>query len=473
MRVTRRELLAGGAAAVALGTAGIYELVDRLGRTPTRRLPPADRAPEQTLLHGQRVIEDEGVEVVVPPLHHQLVTARLRVQPQRADLRTAQAELEAALVGLDRRFESSARGLGVTVAWGLPYFRRYVPREAELHLPVDRRATTSPARPVRAVIDAIRFPSDPDDLLLEENDLAVLLRSDELEHVTEGARAIFGELDGILEMTSIRKGFAGGGFDGGQSLPKRMAVAAGIPGADLIPDTSELFLGFTSTQKAGLGPLGIANYETLGLVDLGPRDYFRFGTSMHVSHIYENLEAWYLNFDFGERVTTTFSPERKAKPGTQTVPQDPEDIADSSRVAEDFERYGAIGHSAAIQTSSRLQRDVVAADGTVYKKGTAIPQRVDFNTLDNPFFWSATPDRDGQQREAAAGVHFVVFNPTSDDFHRNRLAMDGVLPDGTRLPLEAGSRGQGLNSVLRATHRQNFLVPPRSRRSFPLVELLN
>ncbi len=472
MRLTRRELLAGGAATAALGAAGIYELVDRFGRTPKRRLPPADQAPEQNLLHGQRVIEDEGVEVVVPPLHHQVVTARLRVEPRRAELRAAQADLEEALRGLDREFESSALGLGVTVAWGLPYFRNYVQKPAEQHLPIDRRATTAPERPVRAVIDAIRFPSDPDELLLEENDVAVLLRSDELEHVTEGARAIFEELDGILETTSIRKGFAGGGFDGGQSLPKKMAVAAGVPGADLIPDTSELFLGFTSTQKAGLGPLGIANYETLGLVDLGPRGYFRSGTSMHVSHIYENLEAWYLNFDFGERVTTTFSPGQKAEPGTQTVPQDPEDIADSDQVARDFDRFGAIGHSAAIQTTSRLQRDVVAADGTVYGKGTAIPQRVDFNTLDNPFFWSASPERDGQQEGPAAGVHFVVFNPTSDDFHRNRLAMDGVLPDGTRLPLEPSARGQGLNSVLRTTHRQNFLVPPRQRRSFPLVELL-
>ena len=71
---------------------------------------------------------------------------------------------------------------------------------------------------------------------------------------------------------------------------------------------------------------------------------------------------------------------------------------------------------------------------------------------------------------AAAGIHFVVFNPSSDDFHRNRLAMDGVLPDGT-LPLEPRDRNQGFNSILRTTHRQNFLVPPRSRRSFPLVEL--
>ena len=70
-----------------------------------------------------------------------------------------------------------------------------------------------------------------------------------------------------------------------------------------------------------------------------------------------------------------------------------------------------------------------------------------------------------------AGVHFVVFNPSGDDFERNRLAMDGVLPDGTKLEVNARSRAQGFNSVLTTTHRQNFLVPPRLHRSFPLAEL--
>jgi hypothetical protein len=69
-------------------------------------------------------------------------------------------------------------------------------------------------------------------------------------------------------------------------------------------------------------------------------------------------------------------------------------------------------------------------------------------------------------------VHFVVFNPTSDDFHRNRLAMDGHLPDGTVLKMEQRSEGQGFNAVLQTTHRQNFLVPPRAHRALPLAELL-
>jgi len=99
--------------------------------------------------------------------------------------------------------------------------------------------------------------------------------------------------------------------------------------------------------------------------------------------------------------------------------------------------------------------------------GTAIPQRADFNTLDNPFAWSADGSGSG---DPAAGVHFVVFNPTSDDFHRVRNAMDGVLPDGTTLQFEPRAEGQGFNSILRTTRRQNFLVPPRAHRSFPLSE---
>jgi hypothetical protein len=138
----------------------------------------------------------------------------------------------------------------------------------------------------------------------------------------------------------------------------------------------------------------------------------------------------------------------------------------------DYRSYRAIGHSASLQPATRLQRNVRGADGTLYTKGTAIPHRADFNTLDNPFAWSSDPARDRMSIEPAAGVHFVVFHPTSDDFHRARLAMDGVMPDGTRLRFPPRARGQGLNSVLHTTHRQNFLVPPRGHRSFPLAELL-
>ena len=466
MRLTRRQLVAGGAAA-GLAAGGIYELVDQLTGSPSR--PAAGPAPEeQHVLQGVRVVEDNAVEVVVPPLHHELVTATVKTGETRSELVEAQKTLEDALAKLERSFPPTPAGLGITVAWGLPYFRRYVPALAERHIPIDRRATKSKSRPVRVLLDAIRFPSDPDETILEQNDVAVLLRSDSLDHVTEGAKALFTDLE-LFEVTSIRKGFAGGGFDGGQSLPKRMAVAAQVPGSFLIPDRSELFLGFTSTQKAGLGPPKIANLEELGYSEGG---YFAQGTHLAVSHITEDLEAWYVNFPHAERVATVFRPSLHVGEDVLTVPQGPRDVVDTGRVKRDFARTKQIGHSAALQTASRLATTAVGASGTVYGPGTAIPHRADFNTLDNPFFWSAHPERDGMSDTPAAGVHFAVFNPSSDDFNRGRLAMDGVLPDGTRLPFAPRDRGQGFNSILRTTHRQNFLVPPRRHRSFPLVELL-
>src|ERR687895_65277 len=463
MPLTRRDLLAG-AAGVAVAAGGVYELVDRLTRSPERTAPLVSRRREQHVLDGARIVQDNGVEVVVPPLYHQVITGLVNVPDSPASLLEAQRELEEALGRVE-----AEEGLGVTVAWGLPYFRRYVPGPAERELPTDLRASRVKQRGVAALTDAIRFPSDPAEAILEQNHLAVLLRADGRDLVERGAEELL-RLE-LVQPTSIRTGFAGGGFDGGRSLPKRMALAAGVPGAELIPDTAELFLGFTSTQKAGLGPPRIANLETLGYTDAAG-GYFEGGTHMSLSHIHEDVEAWYINFDFRERVDTTFRPNIEAPAGTQTIPQGPEAVAGPEEVTSDFRRLGRIGHSSSLQTTSRLQEDVRGSDGVIYRKGTAVPHRADFNTLDNPFLWSADPTGDGMAKGPAARVPFVVFNPTSDDFNRTRLAMDGVLPDGTRLPFQPRARGQGLNSVLRTTHRQNFLVPPRRHRSFPLVELL-
>jgi hypothetical protein len=452
MKATRRGVIVGAAGVVA-GASGLYALVERLTETPRR--PPASASPrgvEQHLLDGVVVQQDNGVDVLVPPLHHELVTARVAVD--EADAADAGRALENALASLDAAYPGTPAGLGVTVAWGLPYFRRLVPAQWERLQPVDRRAE----RP--ALFDAIRFPSDPEDTLLEQHDVAVLLRSDSLDHIAHAEQALFDD-EGVLQRTTIRKGFAGGG------LPRKMALAAGVSGAELIPEQAELFLGFTSTLAHNLGAGRIANLETLGIVAI-PEGYFVGGTHMHVSHIFENLQGWYVDIDHEARVDTMFRPGLAVPPGKLTVAQDPANVANVASLSRDYHSRGVIGHSSSVQPASRLQRQFVAADGEVYEKGTAIPQRADFNTLDNPVFWSA----DGSHsEEPAPGVHFVVFNPSSDDFRRVRLAMDGVLPDGTVLEFAPRAEGQGLNSVLHTTRRQNFLVPPRAHRSFPLAGL--
>jgi hypothetical protein len=467
VKLTRRELLGA-----ALGAAGVYELIDRLAAAPARAAAlPVAHVPEQHVIQGLRVVVDDGVQVFEPPLHHQVVTATLRVDETPASLAEARAELERRLQELDDRYPSTPAGLGVTVGWGLPYFRRYVPGQAARHIPVDRRASATLRRRVRALEDAKPFPSDPADLLLERNDLAVLLRSDSRERVQEAASSLFGDKGGPFRVTSIRRGFAGGGFSGGQSLPKKMATAAGVPGADLIPDRAELFLGFTSTQAHQPGRERISNLETLGLADLGPDGYFRHGTHMHVSHLFEDLEAWYLNFTHQQRVDTMFRPGLKVDPRTLSVRQGARDTQSAAQVTRDYHRVRVIGHSGSMQPVARLDRDLRGPDGVLYEKGTPIPHRADFNTLDNPFAWTARPQRDRFAESPAAGLHFVIFNPTSDDFRRGRLAMDGVMPGGKVLRFPQGSRGQGFNAVLTTTHRQNFLVPPRAHRSFPLSEL--
>ena len=151
---------------------------------------------------------------------------------------------------------------------------------------------------------------------------------------------------------------------------------------------------------------------------------------MHLSHLDEQLDTWYQLFDFDERVDTVFRPGlRRATTARRRCRQAPGRRRDSR--ADRAAASDAIGRSATAPRSRRpraCRRITSRRTGPSTAKGTAIPHRADFNTLDNPFFWSADPTRDGMSDQPSAGVHFVVFNPTSDDFERVRNAMDGVFP---------------------------------------------
>ena len=70
----------------------------------------------------------------------------------------------------------------------------------------------------------------------------------------------------------------------------------------------------------------------------------------------------------------------------------------------------------------------------------------------------------------------MAFSATSNVFHQYRFAMDARDDRGRPLPANIGHdrdvASHAFNRLVQASHRQNFLVPPRVRRSFPLVELL-
>jgi len=432
---------------------------------------------EQHVVPGLRITTDNGVEIVVPPLYHEIVTARLTPEAGRS-LSAAQDELRLALHEIEEGHVVGPSGLLVTVAWGTSYFRRHLPRLRDGrrfpdYLPVDHEASRRLRRRVPALVGAIRFPSDPETTVLERNDLVVLIRSDVRSHVTTARERLLARMHGIVEPTSFRSGFVGAG------LPKRFATAAGVPGADAIPDDAQLFLGFTSTQRSALGPTRIANFETLrGVTDQWPGGYFRHGTVMHLSHVFEDLDAWYADRDYLFRVWAAFRPGLTPPEGTQTLAENDSVVQTEADVIEGFANQGIVGHSASLQPVSRLSSETVDNYGERYAAGTALVQRADFNTLENPFGWTADKRADGWEAGPAAGLHFVSFTATASIFERVRSAMDGHYPNGETI--RGGAQGAvlasrdpelGFNSILRTTHRQNFLVPPRARRSFPLAEL--
>ena len=437
-----------------------------LARPPVAKSPPL----EQHIDPGVRISTDNGVEIVVPPLYHELLTARLTTASGRS-LLAARDELRLALHDIEEGHVVGPSGLLVTVAWGLPYFRSHVPRLRDGrrfpdYLPVDLQASRRLGRRVPVLVDAVRFPSDPETTVLESNDVVVLLRSDVRSHVTAARERLLDRLKGVLQPTSVRAGFVGAG------LPKRFATAAGIPGSDAIPDEAQLFLGFTSTQRSALGPTRIANLESLrGVTDQWPDGYFRHGTVMHLSHVFEDLDGWYSG-DFLFRVWATFRPGITPPDGTRTLPEDASVVQTEKDVLDGLVNQGIIGHSASLQPVSRLASATVDNYGERYEAGTALVQRADFNTLENPFGWTADKRADRWRAEPAAGLHFVSFTATASIFERVRRAMDGHYPDGKSTGLDPHDEELGLNSILRTTHRQNFLVPPRAQRSFPLAELV-
>jgi hypothetical protein len=154
-----------------------------------------------------------------------------------------------------------------------------------------------------------------------------------------------------------------------------------------------------------------------------------------------------------------------------TVTADPP-VQNEANVFQDVQKYRDYGHSGSMQPTNRLQTATTSNYGHVYPAGTAVSNRGDFSTLDNPFFYTSDPIDDHYSSQKAAGLHFLIFVPTIENFNRTRLAMDGHYPDGKTVGFSPRSPNAGLNSVVYTTHRQNYLIPPRSHRSFPLAEFL-
>lgn len=483
-RVSRRAFLRGAGLSVgAISARGLYSFLDTVAAAERRPAGPvpAKRRREQYLVDGIGTTVDNGVTVLIPPLFHEIITARIAVAPSPQALFAAQARLERALQHAEAPYAPTPAGLTMLVGWGLPYFNTFLaPELIEQHMPIDLRYSDETGQRQNVLLDAIRFPGDRDEMLVEHNHVVFVLRSDSQAILASVEQALFEDAGGpayvgdLFVLTSVRRGFVGRGF-GTRSIAKQLALAAGVPGAAQIPDSAQLMMGFTSTQHGALAPDNLVNFETLpGITDQWPGGYFVGGTTMHLSQLFTDLALWYGRFTPAQRVARMFSPRTFAAPGVLTIPNDAAHISKLEDVKQDALSYQLLGHNATLQQANRLLAPVVDNYGRSWPAGTPISLRDDFNTLDNPFAWTSNPDLDQYSQLPAAGLHFASFVATSQQFHAMRLAMAGVLPDGTNLreaPYNIADTANGINGAMHAMHRQNFLIPPRGRRSFPLAEL--
>jgi hypothetical protein len=412
--------------------------------------PPPGGYPEgqyQITDYGVRVQPDpeSAVEVILPPVWNLVVTARLT----RAPALSEQRRLVAALAAVESAYPYSPAGVFALVAYGLPYFRSYVPQAiVAAHMP----RMSGSGTPV--LLDAIRFAGDPPETLLETNDVLFHLRSDSLDNLHDVQRGLFGrsatlagrpaptaDLSDLFHVTSVRTGFVGRG------MPKRIAEQARLAVASEIPAEAPLFMGFASTQQQGQAHEVAVAFDQppdpllRPLTTARPGDYFAGGTALHMSHLVEDLDAWY-GLSYDQRAARMFHLNATAPAGRVAVQTQ---WLNPNLSALDAEQRRIVGHNEAVQRGSRTP------------EGQALQLRVDFNTMDA----LDTPD-------AHPGVHFLSFTPGSEVFHRSRQAMDATDLTGK---YQVPSTANGINGFIRVTRRQNFLVPPRRHRAFPLLEL--
>jgi hypothetical protein len=412
------------------------------------------------------------------PVFTLFVTLRLTRTPVVAD----QQMLSDALLGIEEQYAFSPTGVITNIGYGIPYFDRlpggmtgqlishYMPRllldprryalEEAVPAPTDIAAENpSASKPTFALPVAI-----------EENDLLLTLRSDVRENLTDTLTWLLGsnELNGaslrspplpdLCEVTSTRLMFVQRG------LPRRLADAEGLSYASRIHPDSPMWMGFASQQADSSGPAAITTFQgnsSAQFTNAVAGDYFAEGAIQHLSHVLLDLEQWYADTEpYIERVQHMF--RSNPVPSTGNLDQftdggGPVFLANTFQGRDDARQNavgdGTLGGALRLGHTTTLQRASRAADGT------PTHLRVDgpgFDAIDVP---------DGTRQPK---THFSMFVPSAEVFERMRRYQAG-----TDLAQAFGVQpaARGLERFMTTTRRQNFLVPPRRHRAFPLLEL--
>jgi hypothetical protein len=421
----------------------------------------------------------DGVTFQMPPVNTIFLTFRLQRAPTAAD----QQALKRALNKLEAAYPWSASGLITLVAYGLPYFRRLDQTIVAAHMP---RLASDPNRWV--LEEAVPSPKDivagngvtklryPVPVAIEDNDIVLTIRSDNPAFLHDAGEWLLGSnylrgeqitspaFDGLLTITSSRHMFVQ------QGMPRSIADRDDLPYKQYIQPDSPMWMGFLSQQTSGGGPPEICTFvgnDSARLTTAVAGDYFDNGAVQHLSHNIMDMLQWFAmsnpdasptnDSTFDERVMYMFHSPAIAKGrkdpflngGGPSILQNENRgpqyaITTASGVGVNQRR---VGHLSTVQRSSR------AADGT------PIHIRMDGPGYDN----MDVPDGSVQPK-----LQFTIFVPTADFFRTmrgNQAAVDLEQRYGMH------EEDNGLERHITATRRQNFLIPPRRNRVFPLAEL--
>jgi hypothetical protein len=480
--VSRRTVLkAAAATGLALSAPAILDALagptNRLAHTAPHVLPDiqfdigAFIAPAETI---------GGVPVRFGPVFTRFVTLALNRKPTESDQETFGDALDT----IESRYPFSPQGVFTFVGYGIPYFKRlpggmkgplvqrHVPRlRSDLNRLALEEAVPSPTdvSPSNPGITKQTFTIP---VVIEHNDMLLTLRSDVLAHTDDvldwllkGSNRLNGRANGspdfrgLFRITSNRVMFQKIG------LPRKVAEANHLAFAPRVNHQSPMWMGFADQQTDGSGPPAITTFQgnsSARLTTARPGDYLANGAVQHLSHVIQDLDQFYSVPDepFTERVQYAFRSDPIPTIGNKDQFKDgggpaflknlflgTNDALKNAAGINTFEGKHRMGHLAALQRSSR------AADGT--------PIHI---RMDGPGFDSLDiPNGTNQPK-----LQFTIFVPTADFFtrmRRNQASLDLVRAHGV------ASDDNGLERFITATRRQNFLVPPRRHRSFPLLEL--
>jgi hypothetical protein len=355
-----------------------------------------------------------GVKFQLPPVHTIFLTAALERTPARAD----QAELTRVLGALEQAYPWGAANLVTFVSYGVPYFTR---------LPGGLHGSLVSAHMPRLAADHSRYaleeavpgptdvsPANPHIRKLRYN-VDVAIEHNDLLFTLRSDNAAY--LTDVIAWL------------GGSNTLRGKAVAS--------PAWAGL-LSFTSSRhmfvQMGL-PKSIAKQHALPFAD-----YIQHQSPMWMGFADQQVNG------SGPAPICTFA-------GTAAAHLLPNQNRGPNYAQKTAAGIGTNGGEQRMGHLSCLQRSSRAADGT------PIHLRMDgpgFDALDVPGGGSLPK------------LQFTIFVPTAQFFKTLRTSQASL--DLQNL-FGVDPTANGLERFITATRRQNFLIPPRRHRAFPLTEL--